>query len=62
METLESLECAKHKRRFRKISYDESGNPVPVPTAEDRARDLFAALDTDRKGYLTIDKFMEGED
>ena len=60
MQTLECLEIGDHKKRTRKISYDSLGNPVPVASAADRAKVLFAALDTDKTGYLTLEKFVYG--
>ena len=61
METLESLEdVSLITKNERKITYDESGNPVPVATPAERARDLFEALDKTNQGFLTMEAFVEG--
>jgi hypothetical protein len=58
METLESLEGV--KKEDVRVTYDESGNPEPVPSASERAKDLFEALDKNRDGFLTLDEFVKG--
>ncbi len=43
------------------VSYDEAGNPEePLPSAEERAKDLFEALDKDGDGVITMEDFVNG--
>jgi len=44
-----------------KLLFDERGNPVALPTPEERARDLFRALDKDGDGMLTMEEFVRGK-
>lgn len=42
------------------MRYDDSGNPEPLPTPAERAKDLFEALDKDGDGQLTMEAFVRG--
>ncbi len=59
METLESLETRSSQNHG--LIFDESGNVERIPTAEERARDLFEALDKDGDGFLTKEEFVKGD-
>eukprot|EP00094_Tigriopus_californicus_P000624 TCALIF_00606-PA protein Name:"Similar to ncs-2 Neuronal calcium sensor 2 (Caenorhabditis elegans)" AED:0.38 eAED:0.38 QI:0/0.5/0/0.66/1/1/3/0/607 len=57
METLDSLEGNKIKK---KVIIDDMGLPDPVLSPEERAHDLFEALDKDGNGVLTMEEFING--
>ena len=61
METLESIENKKSESSYNAVIYDEAGNPEDVlPSAEQRAKDLFEALDRDKDGVITMEDFVSG--
>lgn len=57
METLDSLEGNKIKK---KVIIDDIGLPDTVLSPEERAHDLFEALDKDGNGVLTMEEFIKG--
>ena len=61
METLESIENKKSESSYNAVMYDEAGNPEDaMPSAEQRAKDLFEALDRDKDGVITMEDFVSG--
>ena len=61
METLESIENKKSESSYNAVIYDEAGNPEDaLPSAEQRAKDLFEALDRDKDGVITMEDFVSG--
>ena len=62
METLESIENKKLSESADSVvMYDMEGNPEDaLPSAEQRAKDLFEALDRDKDGVITMEDFVSG--
>ena len=62
METLESIENKKvSESSCSAVMYDDAGNPEDaLPSAEQRAKDLFEALDRDKDGVITMEDFVNG--
>ena len=63
METLDSIENKKMSdSSYNAVMYRlETGNPDDAPpSAEQRAKDLFEALDRDKDGVITMEDFVSG--
>ena len=58
VDIMETLECIENKKlsesSINAVMYDEAGNPEDaLPSAEQRAKDLFEALDRDKDGVIS---------
>ena len=65
VDIMETLECIENKKlsesSINAVMYDEAGNPEDaLPSAEQRAKDLFEALDRDKDGVITMEDFVSG--